>query len=60
MKRIIRELDIEEYFSYLLKQYEKLVYSICYRTCGNPFDAQDLPQDTLLVVYMHLGGLDRA
>ena len=56
---IERELDIEEYFSYLLQQYEKLVYSICYRTCGNPFDAQDLTQDTFLAVYKHLGTFDR-
>ena len=56
---IERELDIESYFSYLLKQYEKLVYSICYRTCGNPFDAQDLTQDTCLAVYKHLGTFDR-
>lgn len=59
VKRINRELDIEEYFSYLLQQYEKLVYSICYRTCGNPFDAQDLTQDTFLAVYKHLGTFDR-
>ena len=59
MNGIHRELDIEEYFSYLLKQYEKLVYSICYRTCGNPFDAQDLTQDTFLAVYKHLGTFDR-
>lgn len=56
---IERELDIEKYFSYLLQQYEKLVYSICYRTCGNPFDAQDLTQDTFLAVYKHLGTFDR-
>ncbi|MCI7131938.1 MAG: sigma-70 family RNA polymerase sigma factor [Lachnospiraceae bacterium] len=43
----------------MLKQYEKLVYSICYRTCGNPFDAQDLTQDTFLAVYKHLGTFDR-
>ena len=59
VKRINRELDIETYFSYLLQQYEKLVYSICYRICGNPFDAQDLTQDTFLAVYKHLGTFDR-
>lgn len=50
---------MEQYFSYLLQQYEKLVYSICYRTCGNPFDAQDLTQETFLSVYKHLGTFDR-
>ena len=52
-------MDIDQYFSYLLRQYEKLVYSICYKTCGNPFDAQDLTQDTFLAVYKHLGTFDR-
>lgn len=50
---------MEQYFSYLLQQYEKLVYSICYRTCGNPFDAQDLTQETFLSVYKALGTFDR-
>lgn len=59
MKHIERELDNEEYFSYLLQQYEKLVYSICCRICGNPFDAQDLTQETFLAVYKHLGTFDR-
>lgn len=70
MRCIERELDVvlhrdceeteeSQYFSYLLQQYEKLVYSICYRTCGNPFDAQDLTQDTFLAVYKHLGTFDR-
>ncbi|MDY3817830.1 MAG: sigma-70 family RNA polymerase sigma factor [Lachnospiraceae bacterium] len=53
------DIEIEEYFSYLLQQYEKLVYSICYQTCKNPFDAQDLTQDTFLSVYKHLGTFDR-
>ncbi len=52
-------MDTEQYFSYLLNTYEKLVYSICYRTCGNPFDAQDLTQETFLSVYRHLGTFDR-
>lgn len=53
------DMDIDQYFSYLLKQYERLVYSICYKTCGNPFDAQDLTQDTFLAAYKHLGTFDR-
>lgn len=52
-------MDTEQYFSYLLEQYEKLVYSICYKTCGNPFDAQDLTQETFLAVYKHLETFDR-
>jgi RNA polymerase sigma-70 factor (ECF subfamily) len=50
--------ELEDYFSYLLRQYEKLVYGICYQICHNPFDAQDLTQDTFLSVYKHLGTFD--
>lgn len=54
------EINDEEYFSYLVKQYEKLVYSICYKTTGNQFDAQDLTQDTFLSAYRNLDHFDRA
>lgn len=59
IERGLEQLDTEQYFSYLLEQYEKLVYHICYQTCGNPFDAQDLTQETFLSVYRHLGTFDR-
>ena len=53
------KINNEEYFSYLVKQYEKLVYSICYKTTGNQFDAQDLTQDTFLSAYKNLDRFDR-
>ena len=59
MSCIEREKELEQYFTYLLQQYEKLVYNICLRTCGNPFDAQDLTPDTFLSIYRHLETFDR-
>ena len=42
------DIHTEERFSMFLETYEKLVYTICLRMSGNPFDAQDLTQDTFL------------
>lgn len=53
------KINNEEYFSYLVKQYEKLVYNICYKTTRNQFDAQDLTQDTFLSAYKNLDRFDR-
>ncbi|MGN0266819.1 MAG: RNA polymerase sigma factor [Lachnospiraceae bacterium] len=43
----------------MVKQYEKLVYSICYRVTGNRFDAEDLTQETFLAAYRNLSRFDR-
>ncbi|MDO5409410.1 MAG: sigma-70 family RNA polymerase sigma factor [Lachnospiraceae bacterium] len=43
-----------------MKQYEKLVYSICFKTTKNQFDAQDLTQETFLSAYKNLDHFDRA
>lgn len=48
----------EEYFEYLMDTYGCLVYSICYKTCGNPFDAEDLTQEVYLSAYRHLEDFD--
>lgn len=39
--------------------YGNLVYSICYKTCGNPFDAEDLTQEVFLAAYRNLSNFDR-
>ncbi|MCM1179666.1 MAG: RNA polymerase sigma factor [Clostridium sp.] len=49
----------EEYFEYLMDTYGNLVYSICYKTCGNPFDAEDLAQEVFLAAYRNLSCFDR-
>ena len=43
----------------MLDQYGNLVYSICYKTCQNPFDAEDLTQETFLSAYRNLNQFDR-
>ena len=34
-----------------LEQYERLIFSICYRMVGDYFDAQDVTQETFLTYY---------
>ncbi len=52
-------IDKEEYFSYLLDTYERLVYSICFKMAGNQFDAEDLTQETFLSIYKNLATFQR-
>ncbi|MBO5347045.1 MAG: RNA polymerase sigma factor [Lachnospiraceae bacterium] len=42
-----------------MKRYGQLVYTICLRNCGNPFDAEDVMQETFLAVYKGLEEFDR-
>lgn len=51
-------LELYERFEQLLHTYEKLVYSICLKMVANPFDAQDLTQDTFLSAYRKLPEFD--
>ena len=39
-------------------QYEKLIFSICYRMLGDYFDAQDMTQETFLTYYKVLDRFD--
>ena len=52
-------IEGEEQFAALLAKYERLVYTLCCRMTGNPFDAQDLTQDTFLSAYLHREKLPR-
>ena len=38
----------EEYLEYLIHTYQNLIFSICLKSVGNPFDAEDLTQDVFL------------
>lgn len=51
-----RECDAQ--FELLLNQYEKLVFSICYRMTGDYFEAEDLTQETFLSLYKALPNYD--
>lgn len=51
-------IQADDNFIRLIDQYEKLVYSICYKITNHYFDAQDLTQETFLAVYKHLPSFD--
>lgn len=53
------EINDKEYFDYLVDTYQKLVFSLCFKVCGNQFDAEDLTQDTFISVYKNLSTFDR-
>ena len=40
----------KQYLEYLIKQYQNLIYSICLKSVGNPFDAEDLTQEVCLPI----------
>lgn len=43
---------------YLIEQYQNLIYSICLKSTGNPFDAEDLTQEVFLSAYKNLSRFD--
>ena len=47
----------KQYLEYLIKQYQNLIYSICLKSVGNPFDAEDLTQEVFLSAYKNLSRL---
>ncbi len=55
---ILKTVRKEEYFVKILNNYEKLVFSICFRMTQNYFDAEDLTQDTFLAFYKALPEFD--
>ncbi len=42
----------------MIVQYQNLVYSICLKSVGNPFDAEDLTQEVFLSAYKNLSHFD--
>ena len=42
-----------EHFSQLVKQYERLVYTICFQLVRDSAAAEDLTQETFLSAYLH-------
>jgi RNA polymerase sigma factor (sigma-70 family) len=48
----------EEYLEYLIDTYQNLIYSICLKSIGNPFDAEDLTQEVFLSAYKNLSRFD--
>lgn len=44
----------------MIDRYQRLVLTICYKTTGDYFAAQDLAQETFLSAYTHLDSFDGA
>lgn len=59
MEREVDSIHDETYFRELLDKYQNLVYSICLKATQNPFDAEDLTQETYIAVYKSLSTFDR-
>lgn len=57
-QREAETIGTEAQFEELVTKYEKLVYTLCCRMSGNPFDAQDLSQETFLCAYQRLADFD--
>lgn len=57
-KELIARLQArdEAAFEELIRQYEKKVYSLCFRMCGNAEDAEEAAQDAFLALWR---GIDR-
>lgn len=50
----------KEAFSVLVQRYQKQIYSLAYRLCGDYDGARDLAQDAFLKIYEVLGTFDRS
>lgn len=48
----------EEYLEFLVENYQNLIYSLCLKSVGNPFDAEDLTQEVFLSAYKNLSRFD--
>ncbi|MGB9643513.1 MAG: RNA polymerase sigma factor [Candidatus Ratteibacteria bacterium] len=53
VKKILNENGIDG-FEQLIKKYEKMVYGIAYRFLNNKQDAEDITQETFLIVYRQI------
>lgn len=51
-------IQTEEQLVRAIDQYEKLIFSLCYRMTNHYFDAQDLTQETFLAYYKALPSFD--
>ena len=48
----------KEQFANCIKQYERLIFTICYSFVRNYFDAENLAQETFLSAYRHIEKFD--
>lgn len=59
MKRTVKIIRKEQ-FAECIKQYERLIFTICYSFVRNYFDAENLAQDTFLSAYKYIDKFDGA
>ena len=45
----------QEAFESLIKDYQRMIHSLCFRMTGSLADAEDLAQETFIQAYQHLG-----
>jgi RNA polymerase sigma-70 factor, ECF subfamily len=43
-------------FEALIREHQRMIYSLCYRMSGSAADAEDLAQETFIQAYQHLDG----
>lgn len=51
-------INREKYYEYLIDAYQNLVFTICFRTVNDYFEAEDLAQETFISAYKHLDSFD--
>jgi RNA polymerase sigma-70 factor (ECF subfamily) len=56
-QRRVRYIDAER-FEELVESHKNLVYTVCLKFAGNPFDADDLAQDTFVAAYKSFARFD--
>jgi len=45
-----------EAFEQLVREHQRMIYSLCYRMTGSAAEAEDLAQETFIHAHRHLGG----
>jgi len=60
----VDKINSEAYLAELIRKYQNLIFSICYKLTKDYYAAQDLTQETFLSAYLHtdsfLGGNEKA
>lgn len=51
-------INVEQQLESMVRQYQNLIYSVCFKMVGDYFDAQDLTQETFLSAYRSLAFFD--
>jgi RNA polymerase sigma-70 factor (ECF subfamily) len=55
--RVVRSQNGDhEAFESLIKDYQRMIHSLCFRMTGSAADAEDLAQETFLQAFQHLAG----